>query len=39
MFESLAVITTLSLMAIFAALVRLEYRGRQEEEKGDSDRA
>jgi hypothetical protein len=35
-FESLAVITTLSLIAIFAALVRMEYRGRQQD-KHDTD--
>ena len=36
MFESLAVITTLSLLAIFAALLRMEYRGRQQD-KHDAD--
>jgi hypothetical protein len=30
-FETLAVLTTLSLALIFAALVRMEYRGRQQD--------
>lgn len=37
MFESLAVLTTLSLAAVFAFLVRMEYRGRQQD-KQDADR-
>jgi len=35
-FESIAVLTTLALMVIFIALVRMDYRGRQEDkEKSD----
>ena len=37
MFESIAVITTLALMVIFVALVRMDYRGRQEDDKPKSD--
>jgi hypothetical protein len=37
-FESLAVLTTLSLIAIFAALLRMEYRSRQQD-KQNADRA
>ena len=33
MFETLAVLTTLSLVAIFAFLVRSEYRARQDDKK------
>jgi len=32
-FETLAVLTTLSLAAIFAALVRMEYRSRQQDDQ------
>ena len=37
-FESIAVLTTLSLMAIFALLVRMDYKSRQED-KHKSDQA
>ena len=33
MFESIAVLTTVSLAAVFAFLVRMEYRGRQQDNK------
>jgi len=32
-FESIAVLTTLSLMAIFALLVRMDYKSRQEDKQ------
>jgi hypothetical protein len=32
-FETLAVLTTLSLAVIFAALVRMEYRSRQQDDQ------
>ena len=38
MFESIAVLTTLALVVIFIALVRMDYRGRQED-KQNSDGA
>jgi hypothetical protein len=37
-FESIAVLTTLSLLVIFGALLRMEYRGRQQD-KQDADHA
>ena len=37
-FESIAVLTTLALMVIFILLVRMDYRGRQED-KQNSDGA
>jgi hypothetical protein len=37
-FESIAVLTTLSLMAIFALLLRMDYKSRQED-KQKSDQA
>jgi len=37
-FESIAVLTTLALMVIFALLVRMDYRSRQED-KRNSDEA
>jgi hypothetical protein len=32
-FESLAVLTTLSLLVIFGALLRMEYRSRQQDKQ------
>lgn len=38
MFESIAVLTTLGLVAVFALLLRSEYRARQQDKKSGESR-